>query len=48
MIIHDDDGVNDDDDDGDDDTLSYRNDFQPQPFRLSEEPFNDSCKYKMV
>jgi len=39
MIIHDNDG---------DDTVSYDNYLQPQPFRLSEEPFNDGCNYKMV
>jgi len=47
MIIHDNDGDDDDGDDGDD-TVSYHNDLQPQPFRLSEEPFNNSCNYKMV
>jgi len=42
MIIHDNDG-----DDGDD-AVSYHNDLHPQPFRLSEERFNNRCNYKMV
>jgi hypothetical protein len=44
MIIHD----GDDSDDDDDDTVTYHNNLKPQPFRLSEEAFNNSCNYRMV
>ena len=45
-MIHDNDG--DDGDGDDDDAVTYHNARKPQPFRLSEGPYNNGCNYRMV